>query len=128
MRWRGWSNKMGAQLLAEGVIDDRVIDDQRSLTVKEFLFYEKMSQSTYYKLKRHGLGPEETTIPIPGMNFVRITAQARRDWHAKLAELRSSEAGELERARRADHATQAGKLAAASPLHVSRRGSRKARR
>jgi hypothetical protein len=98
------------------IVDTR----ERALTIKEILILENMSLSTYYKLKRHGLGPVETTVPIPGMNFIRITAQARRDWHAKLAALQASEAGELESKRRKAHAAQAGKIAAASPSHVSK--------
>jgi hypothetical protein len=72
-------------------------------------------------MKRLGVGPREERVP--GTTIIRITPEARRAWHAQLAEMRQSREAELEERRRSAHATQAGKIAAASPLHVSKRNT-----
>ena len=90
-----------------------------ALTIEEFCHVEHISKGTYYKLKRKGLGPEETCI----LNLIRISPEARADWHAKLAERRQSAAAALESERKRVQTAQAGKLAAASPLHVSKRAT-----
>lgn len=113
----GREEKMATLTKDENVISD----DERSWTQKEFMFLENVSESTYYKMKRLGHGPKETIIPVDAMYLVRITAQARRDWHAQLEALAQSEAGQLMAKRRVELATQAGKLAAASPKHISHR-------
>jgi hypothetical protein len=95
--------------------------EERALTIAEFCDVENLSRATYYKLKRLGYGPEETRILVAGVVLIRIAPAARLDWHKKLAALRDSEAGALEFARRQAQAVVAGKLAAASPAHVSRR-------
>jgi hypothetical protein len=93
-------------------------EQARSLTRAEFCALERMSLSTYHKLKRAGLGPDE--IKFPGMAFVRITAEARREWHERIEAWRKSHAAALEGQRRSALASKAGKIAAASPLHVSK--------
>jgi hypothetical protein len=94
-------------------------DMERSLSIRDFCALEDMSQCTYHKLKRLGLGPQE--LRFPGMSFVRVTAAARREWHARMDELRKEQAAKQELERRSAMASRAGKLAAASPLHVSKR-------
>jgi hypothetical protein len=98
---------------------DSEFEEPLPLTIEEFCSAEKFGKATYYKIRRLGFGPDETRIP--GTSIVRITQQARRAWHAKLAALRASEAAETEARRRSVQAMQAGRIAAASPLHVSRR-------
>jgi hypothetical protein len=93
---------------------------ERSLTQRELMFAEHISPSTYFKLKRLGFGPEETIFP--GTNIIRITPDARRAWHAKLAMLRATVEASKEAQRRTAYAVQAGKAAARSELHVSKRG------
>jgi hypothetical protein len=100
---------------------------ERAMTIADFCYLENMSKATYYKLKRAGLGPRETHVPVPGMSFVRITAEARHDWHAMLAEMRETAAAKLATARKHAQTLQAGKLAAASPLHVANRQTRRRR-
>jgi hypothetical protein len=94
---------------------------ERALTTAEFCAAERVSVSTYYKLRRLGVGPCEERVP--GTAIIRITPEARRAWHAQLAEMRQSGEAELEERRRRAHAAHAGKMAAASPLHVSKRGT-----
>jgi hypothetical protein len=100
-------------------------DPNRSWTLGEFRYFERMSPSKYHELKKRGLGPEE--INIDGMK--RITPESRERWRQLMAERARGEAAQLEAERRRAQATIAGKAAAASPLHVSRRArSRQARR
>jgi hypothetical protein len=102
--------------------EDFTIDaDQCDWTRQEFCSRKRISKSTYLKMKKAGLAPEETVLMLPGFNLVRISAQARRDWNRKLAELRQSKEAELESARRQAQVETAGRLAAQSPNHVSRR-------
>jgi hypothetical protein len=101
--------------------DDDVMRDQRAMTIKEFCDVENISKATYYKMRRAGFGPEETTVPIPGMNVIRISAAARHAWHVMLAEQRQTKSAELERKRQQAQRVRAAKRAAKSPLHVSRR-------
>jgi hypothetical protein len=98
-----------------------------ALSISAFCQAEGMSRSTYYKLRRRGLGPEVTEVVLPaapgekGLMLVRISADAHRQWREKIAQMRASEAAELEAARAHAQRVAAAKLAAASPAHVSRR-------
>jgi hypothetical protein len=95
-------------------------DEQaRTLTRQEFCALERMSLSTYAKLRRLGQGPDE--VRFPGMAFTRITPQARAEWHARIEEWRESKAAELEKERRSAIAKRAGDLAAKSKAHISKR-------
>ncbi|HEY1877357.1 MAG TPA: hypothetical protein VGG66_07785 [Rhizomicrobium sp.] len=95
--------------------------EQRDWTPQEWRARKRISKSTHLKLKKAGLAPEEEVVDLPGFNLVRITPQARADWDRKIAELRQSKEAELERARRQAQLEEAGRTAAASPRHVSKR-------
>jgi hypothetical protein len=99
----------------------RVADDDRAYTVREFCVLERMSHTTFHKLQKAGLGP--AVLRFPGMAFVRITAAARREWHARIAALAQEQDAQLEKQRRSALKSRAGKAAAASPAHVSKRKS-----
>jgi hypothetical protein len=71
---------------------------------------------------KRGLTPEVSEIP--GTRIRRITAAAEAAWDARMAELAQSEAVQLEAERRRAQAAEAGRIAAQSPLHVSRRQPR----
>jgi hypothetical protein len=58
---------------------------------------------------------------VPGTRIERITPEARQAWRERMAELAKSETAQLEAERRRAQAAEAGKLAAQSPNHVSRR-------
>jgi hypothetical protein len=92
---------------------------ERAYTIPEFCEVEHWSLSTYYKRQRRGLGPEETRYPDSPM--VRITPEQRRAFHEKMQALSQTYAEELEQHRRSAYAVQAGRAAAASPLHISKR-------
>ena len=88
-------------------------------TVPEWCKARHLSRSTYHKLKNLGRGPKE--LAIPGTRIKRITPEADAEWEARMAELAKSEAARLEAEHRRAQAAEAGKLAAQSPNHVSRR-------
>src|SRR5437868_1215196 len=99
-----------------------VEEEGPSSTIVEFCRLEALSLASYHKLRRAGLGPE---VSVPSGPIVRITAKSRREWHARMAELSRQEAAKLEQRRRVEQARRAGKVAAASPDHVSRKPRRK---
>ena len=90
-----------------------------SKTIPQFCEIENLSASSYYKLKRAGLAPDE--LHVPGTEIVRITATAYREWRERMATLARTKEAEIERARRAEQRRAAGKSAAVSSRHVSRR-------
>jgi hypothetical protein len=96
---------------------------ENSLTIAQFCEIEQICKASFYKLRRQGLAPVETRI----LGTVRISAQARRDWHAMLAARQQSEAAGREAARKRELASRAGQAAIASPKHVNRTGRRKRR-
>jgi hypothetical protein len=105
---------------------DDTDNQERSQTRGEFCDTERISLSSYFKLKARNLAPEETVVP--GTKMIRIAPEARRAWHARMAELAKSEAAQLEAERRRAQAVAAGRIAARSPLHASRRPRRQSRR
>lgn len=99
--------------------------DDRSLRLAEFRKAEgDMSAASFYKLMRTGFGPETTVIP--GTSILVVTPEARRAWRKRIAKYNEEKASELRAAgeARAARASLAGKSAAASPAHHSRRGAR----
>ena len=113
------------QVTLLGQREQEALLSERSLTIAEFCFLEHIGKSTFYKMKRLGTGPAIHYLPVAGETLPRISAQARRDWHIKLQQHQTSEAAELLAQRKQAQTSQAGKLAAASPLHVSNRKSRR---
>jgi hypothetical protein len=97
------------------------IDPRRSLSQQEFCWLENISKAKFYELKKRGLTPDE--IDIDGV--LRITPESREAWHARMAELAKGEAARLEAERRRELAVIAGRAAAQSPLHVSKRKQQK---
>jgi hypothetical protein len=101
-----------------------------SETIDHFCKIERMSRATYYKLQRAKLGPRVTEVVLPpepgikhgkGLHFIRISAQAHREWRAMIAQVRASEASGLEAARAHAQRVAAAKKSVASPKHISKR-------
>ena len=97
------------------------VDPQRSLSLGEFCYAERISKNKYYELKKRGLGPDGTDID--GLQW--ITPESREAWHERMAERAKSEAARLEAERRRELAVIAGCAAAQSPLHVSKQKRQK---
>ena len=101
-------------------------DTGRSQTIREFCDGERISVSSFYEMQRRGLGPE--LLEVPGTKIGRITPEAHAAWRARMAALAQSEAAQLESERRRAQAVMAGRAAAKSPLHASRRPRLQSRR
>lgn len=95
-------------------MDERV---RVAFTRNEFCFRNHISKTKYHELQRRGLGPRTM--------LGRITEEAEKEWQRAMEARDASEAVQLERQRRVELASRAGKISAASPLHVSNAGSRK---
>jgi hypothetical protein len=79
---------------------------QPSKTIPQFCEVENLSASSYFKLKRLGLGPDE--MRFPGTEIVRITPEAHRAWRERMTELSQTKQAELERQRRVAQRRDAG--------------------
>ena len=89
-------------------------------TIPEFCFRNIICRPTYHRLRSEGRGPVEMRI---GLNLIRITAEAERDWQRAMQEPREDfETRAIERA------VKAGGAAIKSSKHVSiSKRSRRAR-
>jgi hypothetical protein len=92
--------------------------ERAAYSVPEFCFRNNISRPTYQRLRSEGRGPVEMRI---GLNTIRITAEAERDWQRRMQEPRE----DLE-TRATERAVMAGNAAVKSSKHVSRRGRRDA--
>lgn len=82
-------------------------------TVLEFCSRNKISRPTYHRLRAEGRGPVEMRL---GLNLVRITGEAERDWQLAMQE----PCADLER-RATARAVKAGDASTKSSRHVSKR-------
>jgi hypothetical protein len=73
-------------------------DELSPYTIEEFCELENIGRTTYFALKARGLGPQEQRIL--GMNYCRITPQARREWRAMFDKYQADNAAKIEAARR----------------------------
>ena len=113
---------------------NKLATEELPLSINELCKLERISRSKYMAMRRAGLGPAETRYPditlpdgrIKQNKTIRITPQARRDWHEKLAEWQNSAAAQLEQARASERAKLLGKLATKSEQHISKRAKRRA--
>ena len=79
----------------------------------EFCFRNSISRPTYHRLRSEGRGPVEMRI---GLNLIRITLAAERDWQRQMQEPRE----DLE-ARAVERAVKAGGAAVKSSKHISKK-------
>jgi len=101
-----------------------------ALTIDDFCKIENMSRATFYKLQRAKLAPRVTEVVLPaepginhgrGLHFIRISAEAHREWRKMIEEVRASKDAELAAARAHAQRVAAAKLSVESPRHISRR-------
>jgi hypothetical protein len=89
-----------------------------AFSIPEFCFRNNISRPTYHRLRAEGRGPVEMRL---GLNLIRITADAERDWQ------RHTEQFDREfEARATERAVKAADAAVKSAKHVSNK-SRRAR-
>jgi hypothetical protein len=88
-------------------------------SIPEFCFRNNISRPKYHRLRAEGRGPVEMRL---GLNTIRITAEAERDWQRRMQEPQP----DFE-TRAAERAVKAGDAAARSTAHVSKRPARQGR-
>jgi hypothetical protein len=81
--------------------------EEASLTIGDFCRLERFSKKIYHGLKQRGLGPEETCPP--GTRVIRISPEARREWHVRMRDLQNTRAAKLEAARRREQTREAAR-------------------
>jgi hypothetical protein len=118
-----------AEILAKDLRGADVPATEPPMSIAAFCKSESMSRAFFYALKRKGMAPLLTEIIVPaepginrgrGLRLVRISEESRRAWRERIAQVRASEAAELEIARAREQRVTAAKLAAASPAHISK--------
>ena len=92
--------------------------ERAAYTIQEFCFRNRISRPAYHRLRLQKRNPAEMRI---GLNMIRITAEAEREWQRAMQEPRE----DLE-ALASERAVKAGEAAAKSSKHVSKRTARKA--
>jgi hypothetical protein len=116
------ARKPRASLLEMRLVETRPVTcpvEPQAFSIAEFCARNRISLSTFHKLKNQGRGPRLMCLG----RAIRISVEAERDWRA----LREKASGAERRAimrdaqRRSAAARQAGTSAAKSPRHVSRR-------
>jgi hypothetical protein len=116
-------------LLAElkALLEKHAPQERENYTRAQFCEAEGISFSTFHKLKRMGLAPEVKRLP--GLALLRITHAARLAWHERMDQLALAEAqaNEAKQAALVEKRREAGRKAAASPLHVSKRQKKQPR-
>jgi hypothetical protein len=90
--------------------------DRVTYTVPQFCARNQISRPTYNRLRAQKRGPAEMR---PGLNIIRITDEAERDWRQRMQE----GAGEFE-LQAAERAVKAGEAAVKSERHVSKKFKR----
>jgi hypothetical protein len=93
--------------------------ERAAYTIPEFCFRNRISRPAYHRLRAQGRGPVEMRL---GLNAIRITAEAEREWQHRMQEPRA----DLE-TRAAERAVKAGDAAVKSNAHISKRLARRGR-
>jgi hypothetical protein len=97
--------------------------EERSFSIREFCVLENITTSSYFKIRKSGHGPRE--MRLPGSSIVRISPEARREWHAKLEKMSANDDKlAREKEARSAQASKAGKKSVTSAAHPCRRRAR----
>jgi hypothetical protein len=86
--------------------------ERAAYTIPEFCLRNGLGRSTYRRLRAEGRGPVEMRL---GLNAIRITAEAEREWQRQMQEPDQ----EIE-ARAAERSVKAGAAGVKSSKHVSK--------
>jgi predicted DNA-binding transcriptional regulator AlpA len=90
---------------------------RRTMSVREFCSRNMMSKSSWFKLVRESRAPKLIKL---GPATHRVTLAAEAEWQSRMQAEASSKAAALEHARRVEHLSRLGKMAAASPTHIAK--------
>ena len=88
--------------------------ERASYTIPEICFRNHISRPKYHRLRAEGRGPAETRF---GLNTIRVTAEAEREWLHRLQE----EPGQDFETKAIERAVKAGAAAIKSARHISKR-------
>jgi hypothetical protein len=90
--------------------------ERAAFSIQEFCARNRISLTTFHKLKNAGLGPKEMRLNT----VIRISLDAERDWQEARSNPRGAEAQAkaAAQARASARGRKAAKLALESPLHV----------
>jgi hypothetical protein len=99
------------------------VETAASETIAEWCAIEKMSKATFYSLRSNNPELAPRIIKIPKTRIVRVI-ESHESWRARVAEAMQTKTARLANARRRELTSIAGKIAAQSPKHVSRRDTR----
>jgi hypothetical protein len=94
---------------------------EKNQTIYEFCDTEGISYSGYMQLKRKGLQPDELHIG----RAIRITPQAKRDWHDRLKKLASSKEAKRQQERRREIGRHAALCRGRPPKSASKPSAKK---
>ena len=89
--------------------------ERASYTIPEVCFRNHISRPKYCRLRAEGRGPAETRF---GLNTIRVTAEAEREWLRRLQE----EPGQDFETKAIERAVKAGAAAIKSDRHISKKG------
>ena len=87
--------------------------ERAAYTLAEFCYRNQISRPAYHRLRAEGRGPAEMRI---GLNMIRITAEAEREWQQLMQEPNE----ELEQ-QAVERAVKAGEAAVKSDKHISKK-------
>ena len=93
------------------------VPERVAFPISEFCHRNGISRVAYHRLRSEGRGPVEMRI---GLNLIRITVEAERDWQRAMQAPRE----DLE-TRAAERAVKAGSAAIKSPKHISKKRAAK---
>jgi len=91
------------------------LSERVAFPIPTFCYRNGISEPTYHRLRAKGRGPREMRI---GLNLIRITAEAEREWQQQMQE----DGTDLE-TRAAERAVKAGTAAVKSDRHISNVGA-----
>jgi hypothetical protein len=95
------------------------IDTRFSLSIEEFCLIEGFSTAVYYAMRKRGDAPTE--LRIPKTSKIKITPEARAEWHKRMQSREVQAQTEREFERRSEYLKLAGKKAAESDKHISQK-------
>jgi hypothetical protein len=97
----------------KGAPSDPFVLQRVAFSIPVFCIRNDISRPTYHRLRAEGRGPAEVRL---GLNIIRITADAEREW-----QLRMQEPDQKVEAQALERAVKAGRAAIESAKHVSKR-------
>lgn len=115
---------LDAQIEERSAVDTTKPTERVAFSINEICKRNRISRGKYFSLRRAGLGPVEMRLPP---NTIRVTLEAERDWQRACEQPTGDQLAAVEqcKAALAARGSKAGRLAAESQRHVSKRRARR---